>query len=288
MRQLAEETQLKLARWVESDPLSLQVVRDLSPEEAVAHQRYTPLVGAALERLVLFKALSLNYNEWKLYIDSLLSAQPLGDEDARLNVNRLLLNYLTCAYTIREHFQVSLKHRFRNDPAKLKEYDGFIERLCDGSWATAFFFDFRGYVQHRGWGIEHYNRNVKRTAVTLTITCNAETLVTESRDWHRSKLKGSEGTLEIVPLLAQFHVQMLQSYARFVANLIFPEFGEAAKFYASLTHEALRDSKGYKMVFSKGEPKIDNRGDRTAYEYKLTMVPNDLFREAGIIPAQYV
>jgi hypothetical protein len=97
-----ETLPIKLARWVENDVSTLTILRDLTPGELSSHKHYQPLTGAAMERLELFKLLAHNYQEWKTYIESLLCAQPLGDEDAKLNLNRLLLNYLTCAYTIRK------------------------------------------------------------------------------------------------------------------------------------------------------------------------------------------
>jgi hypothetical protein len=277
---------IKLARWVEGDVATLTVLRDLTPGELSLHERYQPLTGAAMERLALFKLLAHNYEEWKTYLESLLSAQPLGDEGAKLNLNRLLLNYLTCAYTIREHFQVVLKQRFRGDPSKISDYEAFIQRLVAGSWATAFFFDFRDYVQHRGLGIGNYHRNVTRTSVVLTISCDAAALAQESRhlerDWHHSKLKGTEGTLELVPLLAQFHEQMLKSYARYVTKLIYPELEEAAEFYSLLTREAVAENAGFKMVLSNGNAVIEKIGDRTDYKYSLLCAPNDLFAEVGL------
>jgi hypothetical protein len=283
---------LKLARWVESDFASLAILRDLSKEEEELHERYTPIVPEALDRLTLFRLLDHNYSEWRGYVDSLLSAQPLGEEDAKLNLNRLLLNYLTCAYTIRQHFEGSLNQRFRQEPEKKKQYDDFIQRLCTDSWPTAFFFDFRGYVQHRGLGIGVYHRNVKPTQVTLQITCDSVALVRESRNpektWQNSKLEGTEGDLHLVPLLAQFHDQMLKSYGRFVGKLIFPELEAAADYYGKLTREAVGGYHGLKMIFSDGGIKVGKDGKRTTYDVKLLFVPNDLFREVGVASPKYL
>jgi hypothetical protein len=287
-----ESVPIKLARWIEGDVTTLTILRNLSSNELSLHDRYRPLTGEAMERLTLFKVLAHNYEEWKKYIESLLSAQPLGDEYAKLNLNRLLLNYLTCAYTIREHFQVVLKQRFRTEPSKLKDHESFLQRLVAGSWATAFFFDFRDYVQHRGLGIGNYSRNVKRTSVTLTITCDAASLARESRnlekDWHYSRLKGTEGQLELVPLLAKFHEQMLKSYARHVAKLMYPELEAAAEFYKVLTSEAVAGRPEFKMVLSSGDPIIKKSNGRTDYEYSLLCAPNDLFAEVGLSLSKFL
>jgi hypothetical protein len=137
-------------------------------------------------------------------------------------------------------------------------------------------------VQHVGLGIGSYSRDVSATSVTLTITQDAAMLVSESRDWKRSKLSGSE-TLELVPLLHEFHVQMLQSYAGFVARTFFPELIPAAEFYGQLTGEVQQTNREFKMVFSEGEPEIQQEeGGKANITLKLVDVPNALFAELGI------
>lgn len=203
-----------------------------------------------------------------------------------LHLDRLLLNYLTCAYTIRQHFQISFQRRFGRDETKRTEYRAFLDRLCAASRGFAFFLDFRHYVQHRGLGIGHYSRSFDQTSVTLTVTHDAASLVADSRnpsrDWHYSKLKGTEGTIEIIPLLKEFHGQMLKSYACFVVKTFFPELIAAAEFYGLLTAEVQAAHPGHRMVFSEQEPEIRNDGGKTHMNLNLIYIPNDLFAELGI------
>jgi hypothetical protein len=258
------------------------VFRDLGDDELAKHDQYTPAVAEAHNRLKLFRILDHNFRQWSDYLNTLLSTKPGDHDEEMLHLDRLLLNYLTCAYTIREHFEVSFQQRFRKDEAKQKEYRDFLDRLCAASWAVAFFFDFRGYVQHVGLGIGLYRRNVTATSVTLTIIQDAAKLVSESRDWKRSKLSGSE-TIDLVPLLHQFHVQMLQSYAGFVVRTFFPELIPAAEFYGQLTHEVQQADRAFKMVFADSAPKIQQEtGGTTKIELDWIAVPNALFAELGI------
>ena len=113
--------------------------------------------------------LDRNYADWARFIDSLLSANYKETVDTMEELNRLLLNYLTFAYSIQEHFQVSLRQRFKRDAAKLAAYDGFLDRLCAASWPVAFILDFRGYVQHVGLGITHLSRRANKTSVNLRL-----------------------------------------------------------------------------------------------------------------------
>lgn len=282
------KTPSKLARWVENDLTTIRIVRDLTAKEIAQNDRFMPLTGEAMERLVLFKILAHNYAEWRSHVTSLLSGTPFGaDSQEKMNLNRLLLNYLTCAYTIQEHFKVSLKQRFRAEPEKIKEYDSFMDRLCKHSPETAFFLDFRGYVQHRGFGITKYRRNVTDTSVNLTIACDAADLVRESRNWERSGLSGKEGQIDIVPKLAGFHVHLLRSYGQFVAKLIYPELETAAKYYSDLTREAVQGHPQHRMIFC--EP-FEKESTESGTKTKLSFLcgPNDLFSEAGLVPSKFV
>ena len=101
-------------------------------------------------------------------------------------------NFLATAYAITEHFKVSYRKRFKKNSAKIKEYEDFLDRLCAGSWATAFFFDFRNYVQHNGLPVGRYNKVSNLTKVEITIEQDAVELLNDYKDWKRSKLDGAE------------------------------------------------------------------------------------------------
>jgi hypothetical protein len=272
---------MKLAGFIASQN-KFTILRDLGDDELAKHNQYLSIVTESRNRFRVFRILDYNFRQWSDYLNSLLSAKPGDHDDEMLHLDRLLLNYLTCAYSVQQHFKVSFWERFRNDKAKKKEYREFIDKLCATSWAVAFFFDFRGYVQHVGLGIGFYGRNVSATSVTLTITQDPAILVSESREWKRSKLTGSE-TLDLVPLLLEFHVQMLQSYAGFVVGTLFAELVPAADFYGQLTDEVKQTNRDFRLVFSDGDPEIREQAGKTDITLNLVDVPNDLFVELGII-----
>lgn len=273
---------MKLAGYI-GEPQHLDILRDLTPEEVARSEYFKPVVAEAEQRLKLFKMLQLNYKEWSDCLVGLLCAKRVSEQDDdMLNLDRLLLNYLTCAYTIREHFKVSFQQRFRKDVAEKNKAKDFIDRLCAKSWAFAFFMDFRNHVQHRGLGIDFYSRNVSRSSVTLTITQDAAKLLAENpENWKRSGLKGDEGKLDLITLLQDFHSQMFRSYAGFVVKVFYPELIPAAKFFGELTAEVKRQDKRRKMVFVH-ELRESKLNDKTTVNFSLKMVPNDVFEYLGI------
>ena len=256
-------------------------VRDLTEEEIAKHKKYTAIFAEARGRFHLFKILSRNYEEWISYINFLLNPLSKNDENDMLQLDRLLLNYLSSAYTTHEHLKASFRRRFRKTPAKLKDYDNFMTALCEKSWEFAFLLDFRGYVQHCGLGISQFNRQTSLTSVTVHISCDAEQLFTNSREWKKSKLTGKEGTIEIAPILQEFHHRMLESYGGYVAKMFFPELTPAAKFYSGLTSEVKKIGKDFGIFFT-NKPDVKTEGDKQTMNLTFSRVPNDLFAELGI------
>jgi hypothetical protein len=256
--------------------------RALEAKEIADHNKFTTIIAEARNRFNLFRILGQNYSEWKSYIESLLNAKMSHDGDEMLQLDRLLLNYLTCAYTIQEHFKVSFQRRFRKNAAKQKEYRDFLDGLCRASWPFGFFLDFRGHVQHCGLGIGEFHREVNATSVVLAITHDSAKLVAESKTWPRSKLTGKEGKLELVKLLDEFHARMLQHYAGFVAKTFFPELFPAAEFYGRLTEEVRRVDPDFRMFFHEKDLDLKTEGDKQTLNLQLTLVPNDVFAELGV------
>jgi hypothetical protein len=265
---------------------NLHFLRDLEANEIAEHLKFEPVIAEAKNRFNLFRILAQNYSEWKSYIDSLLNAKRQNDGEEMLQLDRLLLNYLTCAYTIQEHFKVSFQQRFRKDAVKQKEHKDFIEDLCKISWPFAFFLDFRGHVQHCGLGIGEFSRQVNSTSVVLGITHDATKLFTVNETWPRSKLTGKEGKLDLVTLLDEFHARMLQHYAGYVAKTFFPELFPAAKFYRVLTEEVRKVDSDFRMFFHPKELDVKTEGDKQTLNLQFKLVPNDVFSELGIIVTQ--
>ncbi|HTX22455.1 MAG TPA: hypothetical protein VMD27_11460 [Candidatus Aquilonibacter sp.] len=260
---------------------NFHLVRNLTDAEVTNYEKYTPIVAEARNRFKLFRILGSNFNEWTGYISSLLNSQVRNDENDWLQLDRLLLNYLTCAYTIQEHFKASFQRRFRKDAVKLKEYSDFLDKLYHSAWAFAFYIDFRGYIQHCELGIGNYQRQISSTSVKINITHDSAQLLADSKEWKRCKLTDKNGTLDLVKLLEEFHHHMLKSYGGYVAKSFFPELFPAAKFYANLTSEVLKIGPGFRMVFGEGEPQKTFEEGKQQMQLQLKLVPNDLLAELG-------
>jgi hypothetical protein len=209
-------------------------VRDLTADEVQKHHQFKTIVNEVSSRLKLFRFLETNYSEWSAYLKTLLSADHNDGRDEKDTLDRFLLNYLTCAYTIREHFKVSYRNRYRGNAAKLKEYDDFRAALSKQHFGFGFFLDFRGFVQHKALPVGYFSKQVHLSSVKIEVTQEAEALLRESREWGMSGLTAQHGTLDLPSLLQEFHMVMMRSYAEFVVKTMFPELLPAAQFMQAL------------------------------------------------------
>jgi hypothetical protein len=259
----------------------LDVIRDLSPDEINENEKYRPIIAEARNRLVLFRILGKNYKEWQDYLKEILNPKFSKDAEIDDELNRLLLNYLTCAYTIREHFENSFQQRFRHDPKKREELKAFVKKLCANSWPFAFYLDFRGFVQHVGLAVGSSNRQVNRASVSIEITADSKQLTAESREWEYSGLKANRGPVDLIETLEEFHIQMIQNYATYVVRTFFPELLPASEFYERLTEEVKARDPFARMFFF---PKFseEREGIKTKVHVEFVQVPNDLFAELNI------
>ena len=262
---------MKLAGYIAhgSAAPEFQDFRDLSAEEIKHHALYKSVVAEAKSRLTLFRVLDDNHREWATYITSLLHPGEVKDDAVVIELERLLLNYLTCANHIRMHFEASFQQRFRTDGAEQKKYKMLLDQLTQTSWVFAFFLDFRNYLQNQGLGLGFYKRKLTPMSVSLELTLNPNELLNTTKDWPRSKLTPAKGILELTGLLRDFHTQMMQKYSGIVIATLFADLPPAAEFYKKLATEVRAKDTHLTMTFRDGDTKVVH-------------VPNDLMAELGL------
>jgi hypothetical protein len=121
------------------------------------------------------------------------------------------------------------------------------------------------------------------TSVHIEVIADAKALLSDKREWKRSRLAVEKGEIDLVAVLKEFHIQMLQSYGSFVAKTFFPELQPASEFFDKLTKEAHCRDPVARMIFFSEEPELkkDETG-KTSGKFNMIMVPNDVFAELGI------
>lgn len=270
---------LQLAGW-DSARSNFFELRPLAPHEAEFDARSRPVFAEARGRFKLFQILELNYRDWTAYHRALLTPGSRKQDDL-LVLDRLLFNFLAAAYGVFEHFEVSYRRRHRKNPARLAEYDAFLEKFFDNSWAAAFFMDFRNYAQHFDLPIGSFNRNEGTHSITISITHDAAKLSADYRDWKRSKLTPELGEIDLITMSEEFYHRLQRDYGGFMAKCFYPELKEMDQFYWQLTQEVRERNPKARMVFLAEK---DEKRERTkiSVKWSFEQPPNAVFDELGI------
>lgn len=255
-------------------------LRPLTQEEKAFHERSLPVFTEALGRFKLFRILELNYRDWTAYHRALLTPGYRKQDDLLL-LNRLLFNFLAAAYGLFEHFEVSYRRRHKKDPDCLAEYDAFLKRFFENSWAAAFFMDFRNYAQHFNLPIGAFNRHEETHSITISITHDAATLAAEYRDWKRSRLTPERGQLDLISMSEEFYRRLQRDYGGFMARCFYPELKEMDQFYWRLTQEVWERNPNARMVFF-AEKDENRKRTKILVRLSIEQPPNAVFDEIGI------
>jgi hypothetical protein len=254
-------------------------LRPLTQEELDFDSQAAPVYSEAASRLELFQILRKNYHAWESLIRQMLTPGATTPDD--VEINRLMLNFLTCAYSIVEHFECSYRRRFRHYPEKIAEYERLLEDLFKNSWACAFFMDFRNYVQHVGLPTRGVSRHETRSSVSISITQDSRLLLNESREWQRCGLVPERGMIDLVELTDEFFLVFVRNYGGLVARTFHPQLKKVDEFFRRLTMEVHRQYPNSRMGF------MEDHGtslDSLVLTKRITFSdrPNLVYEELGI------
>lgn len=132
-----------LAGWI-SQPQEFAVIRSLTESEAKTVKTFGTIYSLVETRINLLKIVERNFRELSKFTSSHTS-DSRTDVDYRLELDRLILNYLSTGYGLHEQFK---RHVAKNSPESQVLFRKFVEELETKSFAYAFFRDFRNYAQH--------------------------------------------------------------------------------------------------------------------------------------------
>lgn len=273
----------QLAAW-DNARNNLKEIRPLTDEEVQSDIALRDKFTEAQNRLKLFQILELNYREWAAHQRKFIAPGPRKEDD-HLIFDRLLFNFLSSAYGVIEHFEVSYKQRYRKDQAKLAEYKSFLSNFCETSWASAFFMDFRNYAQHFALPIGNCSRNESTHSIKISITHNAAQLVDEYSGWKWSRLTAEHGDLDLISLTEEYFQRLRIDYAAFVVKYFYPELKDIDAFYWRLTQEVRETYPGARMVFMTEKEEKKDRA-RISFRWSFEQPPNYVFEELGLSHAR--
>lgn len=93
--------------------MQIHKVRELTEEEVNRSDEFMAVAAEARNRFRLFQILHLNYESWHSFTKSLLRPEDLG-ADETIELDRLMLNFLTSARALIDHFRQYYVRTYRN------------------------------------------------------------------------------------------------------------------------------------------------------------------------------
>jgi hypothetical protein len=111
------------------EPNVIHPIRELTDEEKQKLSDYTKLAMKYRSRFELFKILHRNYEEWWRYIQSLLRSVDGLSEPELLEINRLLMNFMTATKSLIDQVRRYYKQEFKGSPDQdaLNDYAHFTK-----------------------------------------------------------------------------------------------------------------------------------------------------------------
>ena len=258
--------------------VSIHRLRALTKDEHRHYKEFLAITVKARNRFRMFKLLELNYRAWNSLIKALLRPETLHD-DEMLELDRMLLNFLTTARALLDHFTQYYVQTYQGTSEENK-FGDHLELLGTKNWAFGFFQDFRNFVQHCGLGVCNYSKHVGHRSVELKIEADADWLLHHYNGWACCKLQHSHGKLDLITLTQDYYHMLMHSVGPFLARAFFPKLVEAHNFFAIIGKEVNDAAPGHKAVLITDAKLLTPDGKKI--NLQMTELQTDVFAHIGI------
>ncbi len=229
-----------LAAW-RQDPQEFAVIRSLTESEVAMLSQWEKPLGTAEQRLNLLKITHRNFEELQEFVEA-----PGADRiNHRLELDRLILNYLSSAYGLHEQIRGHIK---RETPQQFDAFQQFISDLEEKSFAFAFFRDFRNYAQHCELPVGKLTVTQTVSKTTVKIRHLVTDLVADYSGWKKSQLHTRTGEINLLELLKEYDDVLLGEYADWLAFYFTRQLLPLHRFAAELAAEVKRIKPAYTLV----------------------------------------
>jgi len=150
----------------------------------------------------LFEILILNHNEFieftmvksKVLFDNSLSIS--GDKESYnqhyLNLNRILLNYLSSFRTLLDHVETIIKRKYGKASNQTSQFQEQTSYLFDNYFAYRFMYKLRNYAQHCGLPIDEFSISATKISdnkfkTEYKVDFDSVTLLSKFKEWGKVK-----------------------------------------------------------------------------------------------------
>jgi hypothetical protein len=262
-----------LAGWI-SKSNTFGVIRSLTPEEAELVKAFGKTYSAIEQRMNLLRITHRNFEELSRFTQC--EGVPFsGSVDYKLELDRLILNFLSAAYGLHEQFKTHLGKQSDTEQAEFRQ---FVAQLEDDSFAYAFFRDFRNYAQHCELPVGTVNVHKTLSGTTMQVKHRVEDLLRDYKNWGKSKLWEKFGELDLVELATQYHEVLMTRYGNYISNYFLKPLFPIHEFAARLTAEVKAVNPEFEMTIC---TRASGDGVTNA-QWSCVGLPEDVFGSLGI------
>lgn len=236
----------------EGDAFTL--IRRLSQEELAAYDAAAVRLWRHLGDQRLFELVRLNYQEFESILADRKQLVPAGEPAAdldvvELQVNRVVMNYLSMIRTFLDHTTAALTRHYRDEPGRLRAFRVACREAFNAHFAYRFVSKLRNFAQHVGLPVQQVaalgvlvDPTTRTRRVQLRAFCDRDVLLREF-DWGpvRRDLEQQGSIFDIGPLLrgmltcleainaglVEAEIPELQASARTIRELLGATSGQA-------------------------------------------------------------
>ena len=194
--------------------------------------------------------------------------------------NRLFMNYLSSAYSLREHLKTGITRDFGRKSEHFLNYNDILGKIEEQYPTYAFYQDFRNFVQHCGFPVGKANSKEDIYGTRLDLTYSRRKLLEDYNRWDKSSLDSWACDIIDLTEITQDHQEIiLREFPVIILEIYGNEVDATEFYYRSLHDEAKAVDKDAKAVIITKSNRTEKGGEVT-----FEQVPTDSLGELGLNP----
>ncbi|GHC65117.1 hypothetical protein [Ulvibacter litoralis] len=224
-------------------PPNVSHIKDISEEEFLAYEQSKQVVDETHHLMDLFLIHKLNFHEIFDFqtedINEILSdcedPMNIGNDKytfLKVEINRLLFNYLSSFRMFTDHCGRKIKHRFGIKSQDYIDFKLMTNKMFDNIFAYRFICELRDYCQHSGIAVTDFALSKQPKFVEIAFQFERDYLLEDKKKWKsavKSDLEKMDEKFNINPILND-HFQAVEKLSEEI-NLLYQEkFMNALKY----------------------------------------------------------
>lgn len=168
-----------------------------------------------------------------------------------LDLNRLVLNFLSAVRTYLDHTETRLSRKYGQDSPEYTGFKSFTAAAFDGHFSYRFFSKLRNFAQHCGLPAGGLTLTSKIDGISLNVDFVSHYLISNFDSWGatiKKELQEMPERFDIVPLM-QEKISLLRHIDQQLQEIILPHYKAEGEALLELFDEAYHANKGIPCLF---------------------------------------